>query len=125
MSNPNCYQNLGKPIKNILEILCKYSLSDLNIDDLIEKITNDVKIFTYIDIDDKIKEKDEGASCIIDIMKSLVDNYEDPLTYSHFEGMMEYIKRIINEKYLSLDYNSGRSCINYNLLKKDIERDDF
>lgn len=125
MSSPSQCQKLGDATKAILEILCKYKIPNLNINNLIEIITNDVKVFTYIDIDDRIKEKDEGKDLITDIMKSLVDNSQNQLTYRVFENMFKYIKELLDERYMFLDDEIGNICINYELLAEDIRGENF
>lgn len=125
MSKPPVYQNIGTSTKAILEILGKYRIPDLDIDNLIKIITNDIKTFTYIDIDDDIKREGEGKGYITDIMKSLVSTSKEPLTYRRFEDMLKYIKEIFEERYIVSETTSDEFHIDYDLLMKDVENDSF
>lgn len=125
MSKPPVYQNISTSTKAILEILGKYRIPNLDIDNLIKIITNDIKTFTYIDIDDDIKREYDGKDCITDIMKSLVSTSKEPLTYRRFEDMLKYIKEIFEERYIVSETTSDEFHIDYDLLMKDVENDSF
>lgn len=61
MSKPKRVQDYGEVAKEILKVLNKYQITYAGFNHIMDYIRNEINIFTFIDIDDILKEefKDE------------------------------------------------------------------
>ena len=57
MSKPDIVQDYSDVIMEIMQVLSKYKITYYGFEKIIQTITDEVKLFTYIDIDDNLKNE--------------------------------------------------------------------